>query len=111
MTTVREATDETVRTARRIMALAFFLLAGCEVWFVLHPDRFVWPLLVLGIVSALGLAGALYYCVFAFRCAVCRTRWYPVSTGFPPFRLHRHLRYCPFCGVSLDDDANAHRAQ
>ena len=102
MTTVREATEAKVRPARRVTWFAFLVLLASEIWILTHHNSVRWPVLLLALASFLALVAGLYYSSLAFKCAACQTRWLHYSPVFGPLTLNRRLRFCPFCGVSLD---------
>lgn len=67
------------------------------------------PWLVVGVIGfALFCAGTLYL-FFFLKCPACGGRiGYTVSYPSGPFSVSRKIRYCPFCGVSLDSEVEKH---
>jgi len=65
-------------------------------------------LLILGIIGFAGVFITLIYAYYkGIRCPKCENAWgfLAMQTG-GPFSLSKKLRFCPFCGVSLDSDLN-----
>ncbi len=62
----------------------------------------------LPIVPFIGLGACILYLHYGVRCPKCRNRLaglvYLPRGGY--FRLSHALRFCPFCGVSLDAEIN-----
>ena len=51
-----------------------------------------------------------WYLLFLLRCPRCRGRiGGTVSYLSGPFSISRKIRFCPFCGVALDSELEAHR--
>jgi hypothetical protein len=67
------------------------------------------PAFIVVVIIGFALAGAsIVYLSFGGRCIHCQR---PLSRLFAgsssPFNISRDLRFCPYCGRSLDDDVAA----
>ena len=67
------------------------------------------PWLVVGIAGFVTSASAILYLMFFLKCPACGGRiGYAISYPGGPFSVSRKIRYCPFCGASLDSDVAKH---
>jgi hypothetical protein len=103
--TIRSIFDLTKRRVM-IVALLGFCTAVIGVLLAQHNFLNVAPYhaaLPGGIVFALAL---LYANLFAFRCPHCSGQWgvlaMQISRGL--FSVDSRIRYCPFCGCTIDRD-------
>ena len=102
MTTLREAMYARSRVPRLIWPIGLVVLLLSLGWMALtHSTN------TLALAVALGAAAASiaahYVAIFALRCPRCRTRWLKCGFLAGPFDPRRCIKFCPFCGVALDD--------
>jgi len=84
-------------TGLAVFALAMAISAGERPWVVVAVMGF-----------AVFAAGTIYL-LFLLKCPACGGRiGYTVSYPSGPFSVSRKIRYCPFCGVSLDSEVEKH---
>jgi hypothetical protein len=97
--TIRESLSRRKRTAVIIMYVGFVLFASVGI-LSMHNEKleFLIPIALLPSMAA-GV-----YMLYGIRCPRCRG-WIAsiIAYGGSPFRVSPKLRFCPFCGVSLDD--------
>jgi|SRR5437016_1552392 len=101
--TIREVLNRRKRIAAVIMytGLALFVAVGI---LSMRNEKLA-TLIPLAMVPFMG---ALLYILYGMRCPRCRG-WIAsiIAYGGSPFSVSRKLRFCPFCGVSLDDQCDA----
>ena len=69
------------------------------------------PWLVAGMVGFVLFGAGILYLLFFLKCPACGGRiGYTVSYPSAIFSVSRKIRYCPFCGVSLDSEVERHAA-
>ncbi len=85
------------------MLVCFILLGSAGLVISAFPG-----LSFLPIVPFVGFGACIIYLHYGVRCPKCRNRVagliYLPRGGY--FRLSHALRFCPFCGVSLDSEIN-----
>lgn len=97
--TIRESLSRRKRTAAIIMYVGFVLFGVAGILSV-YNERFAF-LIPIALLPSMA-AGV--YMLYGIRCPHCRG-WIAsiIAYSGSPFRLSPKLRFCPFCGVSLDD--------
>jgi len=102
--TIREILKERRNAAFRLLALSLVVLvAGIAFATVLHVGTVG---VVLLAAAFLGLNLLAHRALLATRCPACSQSWYhviPLIDRMP--LLVRRARYCPFCGIDLDQPA------
>jgi hypothetical protein len=101
--TIREVLNKRKRIAAIIsyIGLALFITIGV----LSTRDE---KLAALIPIAMLPLMGAMVYMLWLVRCPRCRGWIAPIiGYGGSPFSISRKFRFCPVCGVSLDDQSDA----
>jgi len=69
------------------------------------------PWVFLAVPGFLVFFAGTFYLLFFLRCPRCGGAiGYVVSYLSSPFSISRRVRFCPFCGVSLDSELEPNRA-
>lgn len=101
MPTNRDAMDAATRAARFVHWIAFSVVLLCLAWMVGSQSADLTTILI-ALSAAIGGVTSFYVAAFRLKCPSCQTRWYHYAFISTPVRLNRRIRFCPFCGVSLD---------
>jgi heme/copper-type cytochrome/quinol oxidase subunit 1 len=99
--------DALTRKKRKAIVIAYAGLAVFALGMGIGAGERPWLLV--------GMVGFVFFCVgtlylfFFLKCPACGGRiGYTVSYPSGPFSVSRKIRYCPFCGVSLDSEVEEH---
>jgi hypothetical protein len=103
MTTIRQTLTRTKRRIFIVVYTGFAIFAGGIVLGIAKIGA-PHPICLVGFVIVF-VAMLLAY--FILRCPRCHTNLgiFLVQSGHP-FGLQKNFRYCPYCGVDIDSEAN-----
>ena len=82
-------------------------IPGFVLFMTCIPGGNTYPwLIALGLFGFALFGAAILYAMFSGRCVHCR-RWLGrvfSQSGGSPFSISADLRFCPYCGASIDDE-------
>ena len=99
--TTRERLNKTRWRAALIVVTGFLIALGA----IIAQDRYREFAMALGFVAFAIFGGAMIYAIWTGRCVHCGQRIGIFLDGEEGEKFHRKMRFCPYCGKSLDDDA------
>jgi hypothetical protein len=93
------------KTRSRSALIAGAGLLMCLGAYIVH-DTYREFSMALGFVGVALFGGSIIYSIFTGRCVHCQQRIGILLQG-DELPLRPEMRFCPYCGKSLDDDATA----
>jgi hypothetical protein len=100
--TIREVLEKKRGVAVALAFLCWLSFAGGIVFTGSHSKEF--PLLIF--IPFIGFGVCVLFLLFGLRCPKCKNNLgYTLQSSF--WRISKKLKFCPFCGVSLDTEIEA----
>jgi hypothetical protein len=98
--TTRERLSKTRSRAALIGGAGFLMFLGAPIAYNTYREFSM----ALGFVGFVLFGGSIIYATFTGRCVHCQQR-IPILSQDDDLPFRPEMRFCPYCGKSLDDDA------
>ncbi len=97
--TFREAIDRRIRKVQTLTLIAFAILFASV--FLMQAQNRLWPITLIAFAA---FFAATLYRLYGIRCPHCSGQiGMSITQSGAGFSVPTKFRFCPFCGVALDD--------